>query len=165
MPPNRFEDKSEAEKEEQRARYRELLEELRTVLPGVQVLFAFLLTAAFSQRFTELDDLAGRAYAGALLGAGLAAVTLMAPAAIHRLGERKERAERLALSIAFQVTGMTLLLVSMSLAIFVVARFIFDNNTSIGIGFGVAIAAVGGLLWYVLPVLTRETGNSDRDNG
>ncbi len=48
--------------EQQRERYRELLEELRTIIPGVQVLFAFLLTVPFSSRFADLDELGRRAF-------------------------------------------------------------------------------------------------------
>jgi hypothetical protein len=43
------------EKDEERQRYSELLGELRTVIPGVQVLFAFLLTVPFSSRFEQVD--------------------------------------------------------------------------------------------------------------
>ena len=53
-------EESEEESEEQRERYRELLEETRTVMPGTQVLFAFLLTAAFSTGFKDLDLLGRR---------------------------------------------------------------------------------------------------------
>ena len=67
------------ETEEQRERYRELFEETRTVMPGTQVLFAFLLTAAFSTGFKDLDLLGRRSFAGALLLAALAAIMLMGP--------------------------------------------------------------------------------------
>ena len=46
-----------ADREELRTRYQMLLQELRVVLPGVQVLMAFLQTAPFAQRFGDLDDL------------------------------------------------------------------------------------------------------------
>ncbi len=146
------EDLSDADPEEQRERYRELLEELRTVMPGTQVLFAFLLTAVFSQRFGELDDLGKRSFAAALLLAALAAVTLMGPAAFHRMSRPGKRPERLRVSIVLQVTGMALLLSAMSVVIFVVARLIFDD-TVIGLMFGGVTAAAGIGIWYVLPRL------------
>src|SRR5689334_18834620 len=113
------EDLDAADPEEQRERYRELLEELRTVMPGTQVLFAFLLTAVFSQRFEDLDRLARRSFAVAILLAALAAVTLMGPAAFHRMSRPGKRPERLRVSIVLQVAGMFLLLSSMSVVVFV----------------------------------------------
>ena len=146
----RLDDAGDEESEEQRERYRELLEETRTVMPGTQVLFAFLLTAAFSESFEDLDLLAKRAYAGALLLAAVAAVTLMAPTAFHRISDPGTRAERLKVSTKLQVAGMTLLLASMTLVTFVVGRLIFDD-TLVGVLFGGVTVATGIALWYLLP--------------
>jgi hypothetical protein len=140
--------------EEQRDRYRELLEEVRTVMPGTQVLFAFLLTAAFSGRFTELDDLGKRTYAVALLLAALAAIAFMGPAAFHRIAEPGRRAQRLSVSINLQVGGMALLLASMVLVVFVVIRFIFED-TLVGVLFAGTAALVAGVVWYLLPSVDR----------
>jgi hypothetical protein len=138
------------ETEEQRDRYRELLEELRTVMPGTQVLFAFLLTAVFADRFEDLDLLGRRSFAAALLLAALAAVTLMGPAAFHRISQPGTRPERLVVSIKLQIVGMALLLAAMSVVIFVVVRLIFDD-TFVGLLFGLAVASAGAGIWYVLP--------------
>ena len=146
----RLDDAGDEESEEHRERYRELLEETRTVMPGTQVLFAFLLTAAFSESFEDLDLLAKRAYAGALLLAAVAAVTLMAPTAFHRISDPGTRAERLKVSTKLQVAGMTLLLASMTLVTFVVGRLIFDD-TLVGVLFGGVTVATGIALWYLLP--------------
>ena len=152
---DRLEDASGPESDEQRERYRELLEELRTVMPGTQVLFAFLLTAAFTQRFEELDRLGRRSFAGALLLAALASITLMGPAAFHRVSAPGRRAERLMVSIYLQMAGMALLLASMVLVLFVVIRFIFDD-TVVGLVFAVVAGAVGVLVWYLLPQIKRS---------
>src|SRR5688572_618704 len=98
------------ETEDQRERYRELLEELRVIMPGTQVLFAFLLTAVFSQRFKDLDQLGRRSFALALLLAALAVITLMGPAAFHRMSKPGQRLQRVKISVILQVTGMALLL-------------------------------------------------------
>jgi hypothetical protein len=147
---DRLDDASADDAEEQRERYRELLEETRTVMPGTQVLFAFLLTAAFSESFKDLDLLAKRAYAGALLLAAVAAITLMAPTAFHRISDPGTRAARLRVSTKLQVAGMALLLASMTLVTFVVGRLIF-NDTAVGFLFGGTTAATGVALWYLLP--------------
>jgi Family of unknown function (DUF6328) len=154
-PDDELEDVSGEETEEQRERYRELLEELRTVMPGTQVLFAFLLTAAFSQRFGELDDLGRRAFAAALLGTAVAAITLMTPAAFHRMSAPGHRASRLKASIRLQIAGMFLLLLSMSIAVFVTVRLIFDD-TLVGVVFGAIALGVGVVLWYLIPLSARQ---------
>lgn len=140
----------EGETDEQRERYRELLEELRTVMPGTQVLFAFLLTAVFSQRFEDLDQLGRRSFATAILLAAMATLTLMGPAAFHRMSGPGKRPERLKVSIALQVAGMALLLAAITVVVFVAVRTLF-GDTVIGIAFAAVTAAVGITIWYVLP--------------
>ncbi len=147
----------DGETEEQRERYRELLEELRTVMPGTQVLFAFLLTAVFSQGFSKLDDLGRRSFAAALLLAALAALTLMAPGAFHRVSQPGKRPERLEASVKAQVAGMAMLLAAMTVVLFVVVRQIFDD-TAVGVTFAAVAGGWGVLLWYVLPRVFRGSG-------
>ena len=67
------------DRSELRDRYYGLLQELRVVLPGVQVLVAFLLTAPFSARFADLDDVGVAAYLVALVSAVLATICRVAP--------------------------------------------------------------------------------------
>ncbi|MDP9402550.1 MAG: DUF6328 family protein [Actinomycetota bacterium] len=143
--------------EEQRERYQELLQETRTVIPGVQVLFAFLLAVPFSERFKELDDLGRNVFGTALLGVALATIVLLTPAAYHRVGPRQDRRERLRISVRLTVLGMLLLALSVAAAVFVVVRFVFDS-TGLGIAFaGVTLVAVAGL-WYGLPLLGPKSG-------
>ncbi|MFA9446037.1 DUF6328 family protein [Egicoccus sp. AB-alg6-2] len=145
--------------DEERERYRELLEELRTILPGVQVLFAFLLVAPFSQRFGDLDELGRDLYAVVLLLTGLAAALFLAPASYHRIGERRRRRERLHTAIRLMVVGMLLLATAMVLAIYTVMRFIFEGSL-IAAGVAGGLAGVIALLWYVIPLALRvQNGN------
>jgi len=69
----------EADRDELRQRHYGLLQELRVVLPGVQVLLAFLLTVPFAARFTELDDAGRRAFEIALTSSMLSVVFLLGP--------------------------------------------------------------------------------------
>lgn len=134
----------------ERERYRELLEELRTIIPGVQVLFAFLLTVPFSSRFADLDLLGRRAFTASLVAAALATVVFLTPAAYHRLTDR-HRGRRLQVSVRMQLAGMTLLAAAIAVAVFVVTRFIFDTTVGGIIGAGVAVSAL--LLWWALPTV------------
>ena len=141
---------------EERERYRELLEELRTVLPGVQVLFAFLLTAPFSQRFTELDAFGRSLYGTALMGAALAIFVLLAPASFHRVAPRRPRSPRLRTAIALAVVGMFLLAASVIVAVFAVIRFIFGSGLATTAA--VVLVGIGVVLWYLVPLLYRLLG-------
>lgn len=139
--------------EEQRDRYRELLEELRTVLPGVQVLFAFLLTAPFSQRFSELDAVGRDWFAVAIVSAGASTVLFLSPTSYHRIAPRTDRHRRLRLAVRFQQLGMAALVVAMTSALFVVGRHIYGTREGLMIA---AVTAVGaGLFWYALPLGRR----------
>ena len=160
MDEERVED-DRGDTEEQRERYRELLEETRTVMPGTQVLFAFLLTSTFSQRFQDLDPLAKRSYAAALLLAGLAALVLMGPAAFHRVSEPGQRTDRLLVSIRLQITGMAMLLAAITIVTFVVIRLMFES-TAIGLVFGGVVAGVGVGVWYLLPLARKDRSEAER---
>ena len=144
--PDRSDDR---DVDQQRERYRELLEELRTIIPGVQVLFGFLLTVPFSSRFDELDTLGRGAFAGSLLSAALATVVFLTPAAYHRVRDRDDRRRRIAFSVRAELGGMTLLAVAVVLAVFVVVRFIFD--TTLGGIFAGTVSATMVAMWWLLP--------------
>lgn len=73
----------------------ELLNELRVALPGVQVLFAFLLIVPFSQRYAYMTDFERKLYFGVLLCTGLAAILLIAPSMHHRIEFRHRDKEYL----------------------------------------------------------------------
>lgn len=143
--------------EVERERYRELLEELRTIMPGVQVLFGFLLVAPFSRRFPELDRLGTIAFTLTLLTASLAAVVFLAPAPYHRLRGHRERHERVRDSVRFQLAGLGLLALAIVQAIFVIIRFVV--NTTVAALLAALVAAVVVGLWFVLP---RARAGTDR---
>ena len=155
--------------EEQRERYRELLEELRTVIPGVQVLFAFLLTVPFSSRFPMLDPLGVNVFAVALVTVGLATVTLLTPAAYHRLTPRHARQQRIKLGVRVTLAGMALLAVAIASSVFVVGRLVFETEleaggqqeassiaTELGIAAAGLVAGAAVALWFVVPLLRRN---------
>jgi len=73
----------------------ELLNELRVALPGVQVLFAFLLAVPFTQRFAETTELQRDTFMVALLSTLAGSVFLIAPTAYHRIRFRDRDKEAL----------------------------------------------------------------------
>ena len=133
----------------------ELLNELRVTIPGVQVLFAFLLTVPFSQRFEQLSDRTVDIYFAAVLTSAVASILLIAPAAHHRLRFRdraKEQMIRTANLMA--LLGMGSLALALGLAVYVVADLVYGGGNA-----RLAAAVVSGaaaLIWFVLPHFYRS---------
>jgi hypothetical protein len=140
----------------------ELLQELRVVLPGVQVLLAFLLTAPFNQRFAELAPRLREAYFAAIACATVATVLLIAPSAHHRLRWREREKERL-LRIANRTAlwGTVFLAAAIVLAVYVVTSVLFPGWFAL---LAAAVAAVlFGWFWYVLPLLGRSGADANAE--
>jgi hypothetical protein len=132
----------------------ELLNELRVTLPGVQVLFAFLLIAPFSQRFADVNDLQKYAYLVALTFTAIGSAFLIAPTPYHRIRFRdRDKEVLLRTSNRLALVGTGCLAVGMSSALFLVTDFLFRSPVPALITAGVALTIV--TLWYVVP-LTRE---------
>ena len=134
----------------------ELLQELRVTLPGVQVLFAFLFTVPFSQRFGQLTDTQRTAYFVAFLTAAAAATLLLAPAAYHRIQWRQHDKERLLqTSTRLALAGLVLLIVAIAAAAFVVTDVLYDTAWAAFVA--AALAGFMVALWFVLPLMSRVT--------
>jgi hypothetical protein len=136
----------------------ELLSELRVILPGVQVLFAFLLMVPFTQRFPDLDDLGTRVFFMTLLCTAIATALLIAPSAHHRMLWRGGvREERLELGNVLTIAGLIFLVPAMVGVVFVITDFIF------GLTAGVVVTALLALffviLWFVYPLRYRGKGD------
>jgi MFS family permease len=141
------------DRKELRGRYDMLLQEVRVVLPGVQVLSAFLLTAPFSQRFAELDTWGRRAFGVALASSMLSVILLLGPTLLHHLGERTARSARLSVSIVLLLLGIASLAVALMSALWGVSRFVFGTATAWAVTLPVVATVV--LVWLVLPRLLR----------
>lgn len=142
----------------ERTRYREILEELRTIIPGVQVLLAFLLTAPFATRFNQLGQLGRALYGVAVAGAAIATILMLAPASYHRITRLSQeddvhRRRRVKYSGRMAVIGLAFLLVSVVAAILLVTQFVFDLSWGLLItGLVLTVALVS---WYVVPLIQR----------
>ncbi len=136
----------------------ELLQELRVTLPGVQVLFAFLLTVPFSQRFEQLTSTQRTSYFVAFLTATASTALLLAPAAYHRIQWRRHDKERLLrTSTGFAIVGLGFLAVAMSAAAFVVADVLYETTWAAAVAAG--IIAVFASFWFVLLLMSRLRGS------
>jgi hypothetical protein len=134
----------------------ELLQEVRVVQTGVQVLFAFLLTAPLAARFPELTAFQRHVYFATLLATGAAAILLIAPTAYHRLLFRLGDKEHLVrVSNRFTIAGLAFVAISMVGALAFVTDLMFDGAT---VHVTVAVAAmVCVFCWWLLPLWRRVT--------
>jgi hypothetical protein len=131
----------------------ELLQELRVVLPGVQVLFAFLLTVPFSARFGSVTQLQQAVFFGTLVCTALSAGLLLAPSAHHRLLWRQPRERRLRVANRLVIAGLILLVLAMVGVMFVTTDVLFGSVAA-----AVATAAISGFflyVWFVMPIRYR----------
>jgi hypothetical protein len=149
----------ESRKEQLDRELMELLQELRVVIPGVQVLLAFLLTAPFQQRFAELPGSMRNAFFASIVCATLATAFLIAPSAHHRLRWRAGEKERLVrVGNQMAIIGTVFLAAAIVLALYVITDVLFTTNLAVLTAIG-ALVVFGGL-WYVLPMLGRQPQES-----
>jgi amino acid transporter len=128
----------------------ELLNELRVALPGVQVLFAFLLIVPFSNGWQHVTDLQTDAYYVAFLCAALASIFLIAPSVHHRLLWRHGQKERILVTAnRSAIVGTAFLAAGMVATVFLITDVLFSSTRA---AFTAAlIAGCFTWFWYVLP--------------
>jgi hypothetical protein len=154
----RVENTSEDREERTARELIELLQELRIVIPGVQILFAFLLTVPFSQGFTKLTTVQQYVFFATLLFTAAATALLIAPSAHHRLLFRQGvREQRLRMGNMLTILGLACLVPAMVGVVYVITDLIFDLTTALIVTVVMALSFL--LLWFVLPLPYR--GNNE----
>jgi hypothetical protein len=140
----------------------ELLQELRVALPGVQVLFAFLLTIPFNQRFALLTTAQERIYLGTLMATTISATLLIAPSAYHRINFRKQQKGQLVyIANRLAIVGLGFLALAMTGVVLLVTDFLFATVVTV---ICTAFAALMfGTFWYGLPLLRRLSLGEDEE--
>ncbi len=132
----------------------ELLNELRVALPGVQMLFGFLLAVPFTQRFSSITTTQRHVYYFTFMTTAVASIFLIAPTAYHRLRFRQRDKEALIqTSSRLAIAGTTCLAAALTAAVYLVTDLLFHTAAT-----ALAAAATAGLLvwfWYGLPLLRR----------
>lgn len=132
----------------------ELLQELRIALPGVQVLFAFLLAVPFQQNFNEISAFEKKIYFATLLCTALSAVLLIAPSSYHRMTfHLQQKHELVFLANRFAIAGLSFLALAMTGAIVLITDLLFGGVATVVTG--IATASTFITLWYVLPLRRR----------
>jgi hypothetical protein len=132
----------------------ELLQELRVAQTGVQILFAFLLTLPFNDRFATVSPAQKITYIATLLCTGLSALCLIAPVSHHRILFRRGRKRELVDSSS-NLAGAGLLFLWLSIvgAVFLIFQVVVGMSWAVGVGVAFAAAFIG--IWYILPTVKR----------
>jgi hypothetical protein len=143
---------AESEKERIDRELIELLNEIRVTLPGVQVLFAFLLLLPFQQTFRESEgDTERAAYFVALLAALAATVFLIAPTTFHRIRFReRDKLALITISNRLVLAASVCLGVSLTAATYLVTEILY--GPTVGALTALAAAAFAAVFWYAIPL-------------
>jgi hypothetical protein len=133
----------------------ELLQEMRVAITGVQILFAFLLTLAFTSRFEEQGAFATTVYTITLLSTATATLVLIAPVSFHRtLFRQRRKAELVAFADLALLIGLGLLFLGIASAVLLVLDVVLGRWPAVvGCAF---VVVVGVVAWYVLPLRLRQ---------
>jgi membrane-bound acyltransferase YfiQ involved in biofilm formation len=147
-------DRTEEEQERLNRQMMELLNELRVAMPGVQILFGFLLTVPFQQRFARVTDFQQTVYFVTLVMAAVAAAFLIAPSAYHRVTfEQQEKPNIIQIGTGQMLVGLAALAVAMNGAVLLVTDVLFAAGTvTVTV---VLLSSLYFTLWFGFGVVRR----------
>ncbi|PPF80166.1 sodium:proton antiporter [Subtercola sp. Z020] len=154
----------EPEKERLERNWSEILQELRVIQTGTQILTGFLLTLPFQARFADLTAFQTGLYLALVVGAALATALALAPVSVHRalfrLGAKKQ-----IVTIGNRLAIVTLAVVSLVLTGTVV--FVFDvvGGDTVGLLVGIVALVVLAALWVALPLAVRRRSAREARGG
>jgi|SRR6188768_1675468 len=132
----------------------ELLQELRVALPGVQVLFAFLLAVPFQKGFEEVTSFQKDVYFATLILTAISATMLISPSAYHRITFRYQQKRRLVYySNRFAIIGLVFLALAMTGAILLITDVLF--STAAAVVTAALALCVFGFFWFAMPLRRR----------
>jgi hypothetical protein len=147
--PETGREESEAERVDRNLQ--EMLGELRVALPGVQVLFAFLLVVPFNQRFAQVTDFQKTTFFVTLLFTTASTVCLIAPTAHHRLEFRRQhKGEVVETGNRIVILGLGFLAIAMTGAVLLITDYLYGSTTTWVTAVAVTIAFA--VLWYAVPL-------------
>ena len=152
-------EKQESHKERLDRELIELLNELRVALPGVQVLFAFLLTVPFTDRFAELSSTDELVYFVTFLATTGASILLIAPTAYHRIRFRDGDKERMMHTAThFAIAGSILLALAITGAALLVSDLLYGG--AVGVTTALVVIGLVAWFWFGLPLLRKVRDSS-----
>jgi Family of unknown function (DUF6328) len=143
---------SEDQRERLNRQFTELLQESRTAILGVQVLFVFLLRVPFSQRYPSVGTLEQYVFYATLLCTLLSAVLLMAPTPHHRILWREhQREKRLELGHRLILAGLSFLALAVLGVVFLISELMVGGVGAVAAALGIGVVFLW--VWYVQPLI------------
>ena len=154
VQPARDTDPAESPEERLQREHEQLFHELRAIIPGVEVLFAFMLTVAFTERFRDLTDVQRWVYYLTFLCAGTGLLLLLAPASYHRVQFRRGDKESM-MRIANVEALTALVVISLAIAgtVFLITDLLFTTVAAVVVA--AVIWSITGTLWWAVPIRRR----------
>jgi uncharacterized protein DUF6328 len=142
--------------------WNELLQELRLAQTGTQILFAFLLSIAFQNRFQDADSFTHDVYAVTLIASALAVGLFLAPVSFHRIIYRQKLRDRM-LPIANRMTiaGMLFLVVAIAGGVLLAADVVLSRPVAIIVD--AIVLLLFAIFWYVVPAWVRRRTTADEE--
>lgn len=144
--------------------FRAVLEGLRTSLPGVQVLFGFLLVLPFQSSFRDLTTPERFSYYVAFFGSAIASILFIAPSAHQRIraprsGVRRHSRSHLRFTVGMTIVGTIVFAVALAAAVYLVTSIVVERAAAAA---GTAVvAALVAWAWFYVPMVTfRRTPRS-----
>lgn len=151
----------EGEHERRTRQLEELLQETRVAMPGVQVLFGFLLAVVFQNRFQDISSLQKDLFLVAILCAAGSAICFIAPASYHRiLFEQQEKEHLISVANRFLIAGVGFLALAMTVSLVLICDVIWGGVTAAVVG--AIVAAAFGWFWFGLPLNRLHRKRSGR---
>ena len=133
----------------------ELLNELRVALPGVQVLFAFLLTVPFTQGWSRVTPFQQDLYFATLLASAAASAFLIAPSAIHRVDfEQGDKPRIVQVSNVLAIIGLAFLALAIVGVVWLITDVLYGGTAVVA--YTIVVAALFVVLWYAIPLVMRK---------
>lgn len=161
MPPQYDRDESEAQRLDRN--YAELLQELRVAQAGVQILFAFLLTIAFQQRFAGLSSAQRALYVTTLVLAAVSALLFIAPVAIHRIFFRQQlKDELVTFTGRVAAAGLVFLALAMLGSVLLIVDVVSGAVEAWILTGGLAVLFAS--IWYLIPLRWRTLERDEPDD-
>jgi len=134
----------------------ELLQELRVALPGVQILFAFLLTVPFAQGFADVTAFQKNLFFATLMCTAISTACLIAPTATHRLRfHKRDREFIIETANNLLIAGLVFLALAIVGAVALITDFLFDG-TARWIWPAIVALVIAGL-WFVRPLARSDS--------
>jgi hypothetical protein len=157
--PLRYERDGESEAARLDRHWNELLQELRLAQTGTQILFAFLLSIAFTNRFQDAERFTHDVFACTLIASALAVGLLLAPVSFHRILYQQRMRDRM-VPIAGRMAsgGLGFLVLAISGGVLLALDVVFSRGIAVVVT--VILLAWFIVFWYVVPVVVRHTSSS-----